>query len=204
MKRIITVSREFGSGGHAVAQIMGELLGVPVYDKEIIERSAEESGLSPEFISRNEQNLSSEWLYSVGLGSRYASPSLLTFADTVFLAQRKAIVGFAQNGSCIIVGRCADHILTHCEEISASDVLNIFVFAPAAFKADRAVRERGFSPKTAERDIRIIDKKRANHYSTFTEQTWGARENYNLLVDSSVLGIEGTARSLVEFIRKTK
>lgn len=132
------------------------------------------------------------------------APSLLTFADTVFLAQRKAIVGFAQNGSCIIVGRCADHILTHCEEISASDVLNIFVFAPAAFKADWAVRERGFSPKTAERDIRIIDKKRANHYSTFTEQTWGARENYNLLVDSSVLGIEGTAQSLVEFIRKTK
>ncbi len=213
MKKYITISREYGSGGHSIAKKISELLQIPFYDKEIIDISARDSGLSAEFIKKTEQNISSGWLYTMLLGASYAAPSTsglsagstatpnLPLADQVFNAQRKVIIELAKKGPCVIVGRCADYILRNCEEINRQDVLNIFIHAPLADKVKRAIEQKGLDPQNAEKEVKLIDKRRANHYNTFTERTWGNRAHYDLLINSSLLGIDKTAEMIVEVIK---
>lgn len=213
MKKIITISREYGSGGHSIGKLVAERLGIPFYDKEIIDMSAKDSGLSPDFITKTEQNLSSGWLYTLLLGASYASPGTtsrlgmtgqpqtMPLADQVFNAQRNVIVELAKKGPCVIVGRCADYILKHCEEINQEDVLNVFIYAPLKDKVERAIKEKGLNPDTAEKEVKLIDKRRANHYNTFTERTWGNRSHYDLLINSSMVGIEETAKMIEEIVK---
>ena len=205
MDKIITISREYGSGGHTIGKLVAEKLGIPFYDNEIIDMAAKDSGLSAEFIQKTEQNLSSGWLYSLLLGATYASPATssrmgvnaqapaLPLADQVFNAQRKVIINFAKKGPCVIVGRCSDYILRHCDEIDPDKLLNIFIYAPLADKVKRAIEQKGLNPETAEKEVKLIDKRRANHYNTFTERTWGNRTHYDLLINSSLVGVEKTA-----------
>ena len=130
MKRIITISREYGSGGQVIGHLVAKELGYNFYDKELIDLAAQESGLSPDFIEKNEQNLSSAWLYNLLVGTSYAGVStgtsghtlathtpVLPLADQVFNAQRKSILAIAKKSSCVIVGRCADYILSTSDEI---------------------------------------------------------------------------------------
>ena len=212
MKTIITISREYGSGGHTIGKKVAELLNIPFYDKEIIDMAAQNSGLSPEFISKTEQNISSGWLYTLLLGASYASPATgavspgtqtpqLPLADQVFNAQRKVIIELAKKGSCVIVGRCADYILKHSEEINQKDVFNVFIYAPLEDKIKRAIEQKGLNPSTAERDVKLIDKRRANHYNTFTERTWGNRSHYDMLLNSSSLGLDKSAELIVEIVK---
>jgi cytidylate kinase len=213
MKKIITISREYGSGGRTIGQEVAQLLGYTFYDKEIIDISAKESGLSPDFIEKTEQNISSGWLYSLLLGSSYAATGtagvpagaqnpILPLADQVFNAQRKAIIGLAKKGPCVIVGRCADYILKHCSEVNPDDVLNVFIYAPLDDKVKRAIEQKKIKPEDAKRTVQQIDKCRANHYDTFTETTWGERKNYDLLINSSLLGLEETSKFIAEVAKK--
>lgn len=212
MKSIITISREFGSGGHTIGQLVAKELNVPFYDKEIIDMAAKDSGLSAEFISKNEQNITSSWLYTMLLGASYATPvssgvtastavPTLPLADQVFNAQRKVIIELAQKGPCVIVGRCSDYILKHAEEINKDDLFNVFIYAPLEDKVKRAIEQKGLNPETAEKEVKLIDKRRANHYNTFTERTWGNRSHYDLLVNSSMVGLEETARMICEIVK---
>ena len=208
MDKIITISREYGSGGHTIGKLVAEKLGIPFYDNEIIDMAAKDSGLSAEFIQKTEQNLSSGWLYTLLLGAAYASPATssrmgvnaqtpaMPLADQVFNAQRKVIIEFAKKGPCVIVGRCSDYILRHCDEIDSDKLLNIFIYAPLADKVKRAVEQKGLNPETAEKEVKLIDKRRANHYNTFTERTWGNRSHYDLLINSSLVGVEKTAEMI--------
>lgn len=209
MKKIITISREYGSGGHTIGTYVAKELNIPLYDKEIIDMAAQNSGLSPDFIKKTEQNISSGWLYTLLLGASYAAPGTthigmntqnpsVPLADQVFNAQRNVIIELAKKGPCVIVGRCADYILRHCEQISKTDVLNVFIYAPLKDKVKRAIEQKGLDPATAERDVKLIDKRRANHYNTFTERTWGKRDHYDLLINSSLLGLEKTAEMIIE------
>ena len=209
MKKIITISREYGSGGHTIGTYVAKELNIPLYDKEIIDMAAQNSGLSPDFIKKTEQNISSGWLYTLLLGASYAAPGTthigmntqnpsVPLADQVFNAQRNVIIELAKKGPCVIVGRCADYILRHCEQINKTDVLNVFIYAPLKDKVKRAIEQKGLDPATAERDVKLIDKRRANHYNTFTERTWGKRDHYDLLINSSLLGIEKTAEMIIE------
>ncbi len=214
MKKYITISREYGSGGHTIGKLMAEKLGLPFYDKEIIDMTAEKSGFHPNFIKNNEQSLSSTWLYNVFLGTNYTTantngfsagltgPGNLPLVDQVFNAQREVIISLAKKGPCVIVGRCSDYILRHCEEINKDDLLNIFVYAPMPMKIERSVKYKGLDPSNAEKEIRLIDKRRANHYNMFTERTWGKRDHYDILVDSSLLGVEKTAEVLADIASK--
>ncbi len=215
MKKIITISREYGSGGRLVGQQLAKELGYSFYDKEIIDMAAEESGLSPNFIEKTEQNISSSWLYNLLLGTSYAGTSsgttgaslntgtpVLPLADQVFNAQRKTIISIAKKGPCVIVGRCADYILSICDEIKNEDLLNFFVYADMADKIKRAIEYYGVPEKDAKKTVIQVDKRRANHYNTFTENTWGDRKNYDLLVNTSILGVEGTAKLLAQFVRQ--
>ena len=214
MKKIITISREYGSGGHTIGKLTAEKLNIPFYDKEIIDQAAQDSGLSVDFISKNEQNISSSWLYTLLLGASYSSPSggnkigINTqlpnppLADQVFNAQRKVITELALKGPCVIVGRCADYILRNSDSIDRKDILNVFIYAPLEDKIKRAIEEKKLDPGVAEKTVKQIDKRRANHYNTFTERTWGNRTHYDLLINSSLLGMEGTANLIAEIYKK--
>ena len=161
---------------------------------------------------KNEQSISSGWLYTMLLGASYAAPGTsnisspqtptLPLADQVFNAQRNVIVNLAKQGPCVIVGRCADYILRHCEEINKENLINVFVYAPLKDKVARAIEQKGLNPATAEREVKLIDKRRANHYNTFTERTWGKRDHYDILINSSFLGIERSAKLIADIARQ--
>jgi cytidylate kinase len=207
MKRIITISREYGSGGRTIGEIVAKKLGYSFYDKEIIDMTAKKSGFAPEFIEKTEQNISSSWLYNMMLGSSYAigtagappgtSNPILPLADQIFNAQRDAILQIAKKENCVVVGRCADYILATSNEIIQKDILNVFIYADLESRINRAVKEYGLPPSEAKKIVIRIDKRRANHYNTFTENNWGSRRNYDLMINSAFLGLNGTADIIV-------
>ena len=204
MKKIITISREYGSGGSAIGKIVAEKLGWKYYDKQLIDLAADESGLSPKFIEKSEQSLSSGWLYNMMLGSNYSSnyttattPNTLPLVDQIYNAQRTIILKVAKESPCVIVGRCADYILHTSEEFADSDIMKIFVYANPDDRIKRAIEAYGIPEKDAKKTITQVNKRRANHYNTFTEWTWGAYEHYDLLINSSYAGIDGTADLIV-------
>lgn len=205
MKKIITISREYGSGGSAIGKIIAEKLGWKYYDKQLIDLAADESGLSPKFIEKSEQSLSSGWLYNMMLGSNYSSnyatattPNTLPLVDQIYNAQRTIILKVAKESPCVIVGRCADYILHTSEEFADSDILKLFVYANPDDRIKRAIEAYGIPEKDAKKTITQVNKRRANHYNTFTEWTWGAYEHYDMLINSSYAGIEGTAGLIVD------
>lgn len=204
MKKIITISREYGSAGSAIGKIVAEKLGWKYYDKQLIDLAADESGLSPKFIEKSEQSLSSGWLYNMMLGSNYSSnyatattPNTLPLVDQIYNAQRTIILKVAKESPCVIVGRCADYILHTSEEFDDSDILKLFVYANPDDRIKRAIEAYGIPEKDAKKTIAQVNKRRANHYNTFTEWTWGAYEHYDMLINSSYAGIEGTAGLIV-------
>lgn len=212
MKKIITISREYGSGGRLIGKLVSENLGYSFYDREIIDMAAQESGLSPDFIKKTEQNLSSGFLYNLLLGTSYSGsngtpsslngPQMLPLADQVFNAERKVILDLAKKGSCVIVGRCADYILNTSDEIDSKELLNVFIYGDLEEKLKRIEELYKEPEQAAKKNIQQIDKRRANHYNTFTEATWGDRKNYDLMINSSTAGIEETARIITEIARK--
>lgn len=213
MKSIITISREYGSGGRLIGKKVAESLGYEFFDKEIIDMAAQESGLSPEFIKKTEQNLSSGFLYNLLLGTSYSgtaantpqsinSSQILPLADQVFNAERKTILNIAKKGNAVIVGRCADYILSTSDEIDKKTVLNVFIYGEIEEKLKRIEELYKETESAAKKTILQIDKRRANHYNTFTENTWGDRKNYDIMINSSTAGIETTAAIISEIAKK--
>ena len=206
MKRIITISREFASGGRTIGQKIAKTLGYKYYDRELIDMTAQNSGLSADFIEKTEQNISSSWLYNLLLGTSFSgsargfasASATAPLADQVFNAQRKVILNIAEIEKCVIVGRCADFILRASDKIKNEDVLNVFIYADMEFKIKRAVEELNVPEKNAEQVIKQINKYRANHYNIFTDSEWGSRQNYDLLINSALLGIDGTAELITK------
>ena len=216
MKKLITISREYGSGGRVIGQLVAKELGYDFYDKEIIDMSAQESGLSADFIAKTEQNISSSWLYNLLLGTSYAGTSagtggqpmsghtpVLPLADQVFNAQRQNRLALAKRGPCVIVGRCADYILSTSEEINTADVLNVFIYADLEAKMKRAVEYYGIPEKDARKTVIQVDKRRANHYNTFTENIWGDRKNYDMLINGSTIPRENIAAMIADVAKIT-
>ncbi|WP_296019354.1 MULTISPECIES: AAA family ATPase [unclassified Treponema] len=211
MKKIITISREYGSGGRLIGKLVAETLGYDFYDKEIIDMAAQESGLSPDFIKKTEQNLSSGFLYNLLLGSSYSGTAngaasingtqMLPLADQVFNAERKVILDLAKKENCVIVGRCADYILKASDEIDSKSLLNVFIYGNLEEKLKRIEDLYKEPEQAAKKTIQQIDKRRANHYNTFTEATWGDRKNYDIMINSSTAGIEETARIISEIAK---
>lgn len=211
MKKIITISREYGSGGRLIGKLVAETLGYDFYDKEIIDMAAQESGLSPDFIKKTEQNLSSGFLYNLLLGSSYSGTAngaasingtqMLPLADQVFNAERKVILDLAKKENCVIVGRCADYILKASDEIDSKSLLNVFIYGNLEEKLKRIEDLYKEPEQAAKKTIQQIDKRRANHYNTFTEATWGDRKNYDIMINSSTTGIEETARIISEIAK---
>lgn len=190
---IITISREYGSGGREIAQKAAKRLQIPFYDRDLIDKTAKESGFTPEFVAEREQRLGSNFLYSFALGGIYGlayprKPEMkeLPVAEQIFLAQKKVIEELAGQGPCIFVGRCADYILRDKPKL-----LKTFIYADRKVRECRAVEQYGHAREHAEELVRHIDKQRRLHYEAYTVQDWGARSNYHLMLDSGLFGIDG-------------
>lgn len=191
MVQIITISREFGSGGRTIGKEVAKRLGIPCYDKDLIEKIAEETGYAKEFIADESEyapnNNSFAYMF-LGRGM-----DGLSNADKIWIAQKKVIEELAEKGACVIVGRCADYVLK-----DRGDCLNVFVYADKKFRAERIVKQYGESAVEPEKRLADKDKKRKLNYKYFTEQEWGRRENYHLCIDSGFLGIEKAVALIVE------
>ena len=181
--RIITISREFGSGGRTVGKQVAQKLNIPCYDQELIEKIAEESGFAPAYIKeQGEYAVRAGWL-SNALAGRFSNG--LTTQDQLWLLQRKVILELAEKGPCVIVGRCADYILR--EE---ADCLTAFIHADMEKRAQRIVQVYGEREESPEKRLRDKDKRRAAYYQMYTDMAWGDARHYHVTLDSGALGIE--------------
>ena len=182
---ILTIAREHGSSGKQIGKIVAEALGIPFYYKEMIALAAHESGLDREFISDINKN-APRMLHDL-----YLSTEVVQHAIT---AQDKIIKKIAANGSCVLVGRAADHVLRNCD-----NVVRIFIYAPESYRKNRVMEIYGDSPAEAERNIMRSDKARAAYYKSLSGSSWGDRKNYELMIDSSV-GVEQTAQIILTYL----
>ncbi len=196
MKKIITIGRELGSGGRTIGKMVANQLGIPYYDRDLIDAAAKESGLAPQFIESTEQRVTNSLLYNLAMGTSYgygilknANAQTLPLTEQIYIAQKHAILSYADKGSCVIVGRCADQILAERD-----DILRVFIYADLSKRAERAVKEYGMTEDTVMKELRRSDKERSQHYSSFTEKIWGDRHNYDLLLNSSALGFQVCAK----------
>lgn len=192
-KRIITISREFGSGGRTIGKQLAEKLGISYYDKELIEQLAEQTGLSKKFIEEQGEYAPAKHPFSYAFVGR--SIDGLSVSDYLWNEQRKKIQEIAEKESCVIVGRCADYILRERE-----DVLNVFIHAPKDDRAKRIVEVYGETGMEPKKRLRDKDKKRAVNYRYYTDQEWGRAQNYQLTIDSSAFGIEGSVNLLFNIL----
>lgn len=182
--RIITIGRQFGSGGRTIGKLTAQKLGIPCYDQELIEEISRESGFTEEFVQdQSEDAPSSSWTFTLLSSDR--SFNQTTNQDKIWLIQKRIIQDIAQRESCVIVGRCADVILK-----GKADLLTVFVHADFQKRAERIVEKYGETQVPTEKRLRDKDKRRALFYQFYTDQKWGAMENYHLSLDSGVLGID--------------
>lgn len=182
--RIITISREFGSGGRTIGKEVAAKLGIHCYDSELIEKIAQESGLAKEFIAeKGEYDSHGGWLANAfSYGSSYNGTSV---QDYLWKVQREIILELAEKESCVIVGRCADYILRDHD-----NCLKVFIHAAAEKRAERIVKIYGETAASPEKRLQDKDKKRKAYYHFYTNMEWGEIQNYHITMDSGVLGID--------------
>lgn len=198
-KKIITISREFGSGGRTIGKLLAERLGVAYYDKELVKHIAMETGFDPQYIEEHGEHAPGRSFLSYVFGVRAAHPDVMngmTPADFLWCMQRKIILEIVEKESCVIVGRCADYILRDRE-----DCLNVFIHAPREARAERIVKLYGESDVAPEKRLDDKDARRKVNYRHFTGREWGDARNYHLSLDSAKLGIEGCV-DLIESVYK--
>ena len=195
-KILISIGRQFGSGGKAVAQILGEKLGIPVYDQEILAEAARESGFSRELFEHSDEKKRSFSLSSLFSSNRYGhfNDNFINDAD-LFRIQSETIRTLAQKGSAVFVGRASDFVLRDF------DCLDVFLTSPLEVRKRNIASRAGCSEEEAGEMIAKCEKEREAYYNYLTFGHWGQASNYDLCIDSSILGFEGTADLIIQFIR---
>ncbi len=188
---VITISREYGSGGRYVGKLIADKLGIKLYDKDFIIEVAKQTGLSEEYIENNEQKrnilASLNNGYYVGLNN----------ADELFIKETQLIKEVAKNQSCVIIGRCSDYILK-----DNKNVIKVFIYSDMKNKIKRATEIYGLSKEKAEKEIKRIDKLRANHYKYYIEKDWNDHSNYDICINSDVFGVENTADLICKMVQE--
>ena len=192
-KRIITISREFGSGGRFIGEEVAKKLGIAYYDKNIINEIAEKSGLSPEYIQENAELSPKKGLFAYAFAGRDVTGK--SVEDLVYEAQRKVILELAEKESCVIIGRNADYILKERD-----DVLNVFIHGDTPEKIQRITRLYNVEEQKAVKMMADIDKRRMANYNFYTNQKWGKADNYTLCLNSSQLGYDRCEKIIMECI----
>lgn len=199
MKKLVTISREYGSGGRLIGSVLAKKIDVPLYDKELINMAAEESGLSKDIISQAEMQAQNGFSYILASAMCYSDLATfhMSLNERTFMAQFDVVTEIAGQGEGVIVGRCADFVLR-----DNTDVTNVFIYANEEDKARRCVEVYGLSEDAVRSEIVKRDKARANYYNYHTGRKWGDRSNYNLCINSSYMTEEETADLIVEYLRK--
>ena len=198
-KRIITISREFGSGGRSIGKLVAQKLGIAFYDQKLIEKAVEETGFSHEFIQEAGEYASStsKLLFNMALTSAYPSMGAQSNYDKIYVAQNNIIQSLAEEESCVIVGRCADYILR-----DRKDCLNVFIHADKGFRIKHVLENYGeLKEKNIEKRLEEKDKKRQLYYKHYTGKNWGEAQNYHLSLDTGVVGVERAADWIVELFK---
>ncbi len=194
VKRIITISREFGSGGRFIGEEVAKKLGIAYYDKNVINEIAEKSGLSPEYIQENAELSPKKGMFAYALAGRDITGR--SVEDMVHEAQRKVILELAEKVPCVIIGRNADYILK-----DRDDVLNVFIHGNMPEKTQRIIRLYNVDEKKAVKMMADTDKRRMTNYNFYTEHKWGKASNYTLCLNSSQLGYDRCEKIIMECIK---
>lgn len=197
---IITIGREFGSAGREIGNRVAEQLGIKLYDKEMLARAAKESGICEEIFESHDEKPTSSFLYSLVMDTYSMGYSGNTYTDMpinhkVFLAQCDAIKKIADEGPCILVGRCADYALE-----SYKNVVSVFIHADLDERIRRIARIYNLTDAKAKDMILKTDKKRAGYYNYYTNKKWSDSKSYELCLTSSELGIDGTAKAIIDYV----
>ncbi len=189
-KTVITISREYGSGGRDIGKLVAEKLGFKYYDGELLSLVAKESGYTEDFIRQNDQKRTQSLLYHLYIGSQ-----ILPASDMIFIAQSRVIKDLYNKESCVIVGRCADYVLRECE-----NVINVFIHAPLEKRAERVRDVYQEKAENYKAYVQKKDKSRVAYYNYFADDQWGKAQTYDISV-SSEIGIEKTVDIIVDYIR---
>lgn len=200
MKKLVTISREYGSGGRIIGKLVAEKLGVPFYDKEIIELAVQESGFSREMIEGAELKAKSSFAYSLASTVSFGESvngSSLSVNEKLFLAQFDVIKKIGEAGEGVIVGRCADYVL---RDIPA--VTNVFIYSEYEARVKRCIEAYGDDPAKIKEIISTYDKARQNYYNYHTCQKWGEYKNYNLSINSYCITEEEAADLIVTYVKQ--
>ena len=200
MNKIITITRQFGSGGREIGKKLAEAYGIPFYDNEIISRAAKDTGFAEAAFERAEDKASNSLLYSIAMGmnvfsSQDVGVSGLSLDDRIFLAQSMVIRIVAKEGACVIVGRCADYILKNQE-----NVVNLFIRATLDFRIKRAIEVEGIPKEKSAEMVMKKDKSRANYYKYHSGERWDNVLNYDFAIRSDLCGIDGTVACLKAYL----
>ena len=200
MNKVITITRQFGSGGREIGKKLAEAYGIPFYDNEIISRAAKDTGFAEAAFERAEDKASNSLLYSIAMGMNVFSSqdvgfSGLSLDDRIFLAQSKVIRNVAKEGPCVIVGRCADYILKNQE-----NVVNLFIRATLDFRIKRAIEVEGIPKEKSAEMVMKKDKSRANYYKYHSGERWDNVLNYDIAIRSDLCGIDGTVACLKAYL----
>lgn len=202
-KTVLTISRQYGSGGRVIGKQLAERLGIPFYDHELISMAAKETGYSEEAFERVDEKASSSLLYSLYMGSYMLGGGMagtsneMPFNDKVFLIQSQIIRDVALRGSCVIVGRCADYVLKNRD-----DAVHVYIYADLAERIHRAVEVYGVDAAKAEEVVTKTDKRRSAYYTYYAGRKWGRAENYDLSLNSGKLGDEACIQILETMVRQ--
>ena len=199
-KVIVTIGRQFGSGGHLVGERLAKRLGIEFYDKELLSRAAKESGICEKVLQNYDEKPTNSFLYSLvmdtySLGYTTSSFSEMPLNHKIFLAQFDAIKNIAKEGPCVIVGRCADYALAEFP-----NVVNVFLHADLQDRIVRIARRHDLTDAKAKDLIIKTDKRRASYYNYYTSKKWGDAAGYDLSLNTATLGIDGTIHMIREFV----
>ena len=200
-KNIITISRQFGSGGRTVGRLVAEKLGIPFYDKELVDHIALESGFAPKFVEEHGEHSPGRSILSYAFAPQGVPGVMngLSTADFLWNIQCGAIMQLAEKGPCVIVGRNADYILK-----DRKDCFHAFIYADKEFRAERIVRLYGESDKSPLARLQDKDKRRSVNYQHYTGRVWGALENYDICLNTGTIGVETAAGIIVSLIQDSE
>ena len=200
---IITIGRQFGSNGRMIGEKLAELMGVKCYDKQLIKEAAKQSGMWEDFLDNMDEKPTSSFLYSVVMDP-YSYMSFdsntnygMNLNQKAFMATYETIKSIADRESCVIIGRCSNYVLREYEK-----VLSAFIYAPLEVRIDTVMKRFNLNEKQARDQIAKEDKARASYFNYYTSYKWGKNESYDILIDSSLLGPDGTAELLLDVAKK--
>lgn len=205
-KLIITIGRQYGSGGNEIGRKLAEELGIDFYDKNILRMNSDESGIKESYFHLTDEKAGNRLLYRIisGLTPELREPSFgsdLISADNLFRFQSEVIRKLAEEESCVIVGRCADYVL---EDMDGIDLVRVFIYADMEARLRRVKEKELYAPEDVKKNVKRIDKERRNYYRYYTGRSWADPENYDLLVNTSTAGIKGSVQLIEEYINIVK